>query len=65
MLKKKRQREQERPGVPSQFILRDEEVPASKIARWEDRARKEGKLANDDTLSDVGAYTPSHKTGSS
>lgn len=53
MLKKKRKRELEAPGKESRFILHGEEVPQSKIARFEERMQKSGKINEDDTLSDV------------
>jgi len=53
MVKKKRKRELEAPGKVSQFILHGEEVPQSKIARFEERMQRSGKINEEDTLSDV------------
>lgn len=53
MVKKKRKRELEAPGKGSQFILHGEEVPQSKITRFEERMQRSGKINEEDTLSDV------------
>ena len=56
MVKKKRKRELEAPGKGSQFILHGEEVPQSKITRFEERMQRSGKINEEDTLSDVGRH---------
>lgn len=53
MVKKKRKRELEAPGKGSQFILHGEEVPQSKITRFEERMQRSSKINEEDTLSDV------------
>ena len=53
ILKKKRKREKERPGVASEFFLRDKVVPPGKIARYEEESRKRGTINATDTLSDI------------
>lgn len=56
MVKKKRKRELEAPGKGSQFILHGEEVPQSKITRFEERMQRSSKINEEDTLSDVGRH---------
>ena len=56
MVKKKRKLGLEAPGKGSQFILHGEEVPQSKITRFEERMQRSGKINEEDTLSNVGRY---------
>lgn len=63
MVKKKRKRELEASGKVSQFILHGEEVPQSKIARFEERMRRSGKINEEDTLSDVGEHNQFSRSG--
>ena len=56
MVKEKRKRELEAPGKGSQFILHGEEVPQSKITRFEERMQRSSKINEEDTLSDVGRH---------
>ncbi|KAF2870693.1 hypothetical protein BDV95DRAFT_66032 [Massariosphaeria phaeospora] len=54
ILRKKRKREQEEWAKSTQFELHGEIVPASKIARFENRMLKAGKITADETFSEVG-----------
>jgi hypothetical protein len=54
MLGKKRKRECEEPPKPTKFQLHGKNVPDTKIARWEARMLKQGKITGADTFSDVG-----------
>lgn len=51
MLKVKRKRSTEEPGKLTRFYLHGEEVPATKIARYEGRMKKQGKTVD---TSDIG-----------
>ena len=63
MVKKKRKRELEASGKVSQFILHGEEVRQSKIARFEERMQRSGKINEEDTLSDVGEHNQFSRSG--
>ena len=53
MLRKKRKREEERPGVLTEFLLRGKPVPSAKIARYEARSRKKGLIIDNTTFSEI------------
>ena len=58
MLKRKRKREQDNPGKATEFQLHGEIVPDDKIARWETRMRKRGRITENDAFSQIGEYYP-------
>ncbi|KAF2759648.1 hypothetical protein EJ05DRAFT_305570 [Pseudovirgaria hyperparasitica] len=53
MLKKRRERERERPGIRTEFFLRGELISQAKIDRYESEARKKGKITKDDMFEEV------------
>ncbi|KAF2113177.1 Clr5 domain-containing protein [Lophiotrema nucula] len=53
ILRKKRQREESGTKKAPTFLLHGQEVPASKIARFENRMLQRGKITDEDTSSDI------------